>query len=98
MRLLTSVVAALLMAGCATYDANLMGEDLYLRSCAVCHDVDGDGGVGLYIGPGSNTELNLTDEQVAGVISVGPGNMPGFPRLTPEQISSLVVYVRSLSD
>ena len=98
MRLLIGALAALLLAGCATHNANLMGEDLYVRSCAVCHDVDGDGGVGLYIGPGSNTDVNLTDEQIAGVISVGPGNMPGFPRLTPEQISSLVVYVRSLSD
>ena len=40
--------------------------------------------------------LNLTDEQIAGVIVVGPGNMPGFSRLTPAQVDSLVIFTRSL--
>lgn len=98
MRLLAAAGALLLLlGGCATTE-NLMGEDLYVRSCATCHGLDGDGGIGLDIGAGSNTDLSLTDEQIAGVIAVGPGNMPGFSRLTPEQVNSLVVYVRSLSD
>jgi len=84
------------LGGCAPGE-DLLGEDLYVRSCAACHGLDGDGGIGLDIGPGSNTDVNLTDEQIAGVITVGPGNMPGFPRLTPDQLSSLVAYVRSLS-
>ena len=88
----------LVLGGCAGSNEYLLGEDLYARSCAVCHGLDGDGGIGLDIGPGSNTELNLSDDQIAGVITVGPGNMPGFSRLTPEQVASLVAYVRSLSD
>lgn len=98
-RVLLAVVAVSLVAvGCTDPEANLFGEDLYLRSCAICHERDGAGGVGFDIGPGSNTDLNLTDEQIAGVITVGPGNMPGFSRLTPAQVDSLVLYVRSLSE
>ena len=97
MRLLLAALALLLLSGCATPN-DLLGEDLYVRSCAACHALDGNGGLGLEIGTGSNTDLNLTDEQIANVIRVGPGNMPGFPRLTDEQIASLVAYVRSLAE
>ncbi len=88
----------LLLSGCAVSNEYLVGEDLYARSCATCHDVDGAGGLGLDIGPGSNTHLNLTDEQIASVIAVGPGNMPGYGRLTQEQLDSLVAYIRALAD
>lgn len=99
MRILAAGAALVLMlSGCASSNEYLLSEDLYLRSCAVCHGLDGDGGIGLDIGPGSNTELVLTDDQIAGVITVGPGNMPGFSRLTPEQIASLVTYVRLLAE
>lgn len=91
-------LALLLLGGCAGDNPNLVGEPLYEQSCAVCHDVNGGGGIGLDIGPGSNTDLNLTDEQIAGVIRVGPGNMPGFSRLTEEQVQSLVTFVRGLSE
>lgn len=88
----------LMLSGCARSNEYLLGEDLFVRSCAVCHGIDGHGGIGLDIGPGSNTDLNLRDDQISGAITVGPGNMPGFSRLTPEQVASLVAYVRSLSD
>ncbi len=97
MRFLAAAALLLILSGCASNEY-LLGEDLYVRSCATCHGLDGDGGIGLDIGSGSNTDLSLTDEQIAGVITVGPGNMPGFSRLTPEQVNSLVVYVRSLAD
>jgi mono/diheme cytochrome c family protein len=90
-------IAVTLASGCAAADENLFGKELYDRSCATCHGVDGSGGIGNAIGAGSNTDLNLTDEQIAGVITVGPGNMPGFSRLRPEQVESLVDYVRSLA-
>lgn len=90
-------VAVVLLTGCAASEENLFGKELYDRSCAACHGVDGGGGIGNEIGAGSNTDLNLTDEQIASVITVGPGNMPGFSRLRPEQVDSLVDYVRSLA-
>ena len=64
----------------------------------MCHSKDGSGGSGPDIGPGSNAALNLTDEQIQGVIRVGPGAMPGFPSLTQEQVDSLVAYIRLLAD
>lgn len=89
------VLLATMLASCGS-DAHLLGRDLFDRSCAVCHSADGSGGFGLDIGPGSNAALNLSDDQIAGVIRVGPGNMPGFSRFTDEQVASLVQYVRSL--
>jgi mono/diheme cytochrome c family protein len=91
-------LVALLSAGCSTSQEDLYGRELYEHSCAVCHGVDGSGGIGFDIGPGSNAALNLTDAQIAGVIEVGPGNMPAFSRLTPEQVRSLVQYVRTLEE
>jgi cytochrome c oxidase cbb3-type subunit 3 len=96
--LVVGVLLMLVAAGCSASEANLVGEDLYVHSCAMCHGLDGGGGIGLDIGPGSNADLNLTDEQIAGVVEVGPGNMPAFSRLTAEQVESLVQYVRSLSE
>ena len=90
--------AVVLLGGCTSADENLFGKELYDRSCAACHGIDGGGGISDAIGAGSNTDLNLTDEQIAGVITVGPGNMPGFSRLRPEQVDSLVAYVRSLAE
>ena len=97
LRLAWLFISVLFVTGCAAADANLFGKELYDRSCAACHGVDGGGGIALEIGPGSNTDLNLTDEQIAGVITVGPGNMPSFSRLRPEQVDSLVDYVRRLA-
>ncbi|MDJ0924957.1 MAG: cytochrome c [Acidimicrobiia bacterium] len=100
MRLALSLllVGLLLLAGCAAAEDDLYGKDLYDRSCAACHGIDGTGAISDGIGTGTNTDLNLTDDQIAGVIVVGPGNMPGFPRFSPEQVESLVDYVRSLAE
>lgn len=98
MRLIPLLVLLLLAVGCAGSDEDLFGKDLYDRSCAACHGVDGGGGISDAINKGSNTDVNLTDEQIAGVITVGPGNMPGFSRLTPTQVDSLVIYVRSMAE
>lgn len=97
MRLMFILVVALIAGGCAGSDEDLFGKDLYDRSCSACHGIDGGGAISDAINQGSNTDLNLTDEQIAGVITVGPGNMPSFSRLTPAQVDSLVVYVRSLA-
>ena len=91
------IMLALALSGCVTTNEKLMGQELYERSCATCHGINGEGGIGDEIDKGSNTDLNLTDDQIAGVITVGPGNMPGFSQLTPQQVQSLVLYVRDLS-
>lgn len=99
MRLLATTIAlVMVLSGCASSNEYLLGEDLYVRSCATCHGLVGEGGIGDAIDAGTNTDVGLSDEQIAGVITVGPGNMPGFSRLSPEQVDSLVRYVRSLAE
>ncbi len=98
-RLCVVLALSLVLAGCSSSTEDLLGEDLYEQSCASCHGVDGSGGIlGSEIDGGSNTDLNLSDDQIAGVITVGPGNMPGFSRLTAAQVQSLVAYVRSFAE
>lgn len=96
--LATAVALVMMLSGCAASNEYLLGEDLYVRSCAVCHGLSGEGGTGDAIGAGTNTDVALSDEQIAGVITVGPGNMPGYTRLSQEQVQSLVRYVRSLAE
>lgn len=99
MRRVATITAALALslslAGCGSSTAGLLGAELYEQSCAGCHGAAGGGGLGPAIGPGSNS-VNLSDDQMASVIVVGPGSMPGFARLTDEQVDSLVAYVREL--
>ena len=95
---LVGVALLLLLGGCSATDEYLLGGDLYERSCAACHAVDGSGGIGPEVDSGSNTHLNLSDDQITGVITVGPGNMPRFSRLSDEQVESLVRFLRSLGE
>jgi cytochrome c5 len=89
------IVFAFVLTGCSgTPSADTLGADLYGVSCARCHGTDLNGGIGPALDAGSKTALVLTDEQIADVIRVGPGAMPGFGRLTDEQVDSLVDYLR----
>lgn len=70
------------------------GEKLYKRKCSVCHGADGQGGMGVKIkDPGV---LKKTDEEFRKVITDGANGMPGYGKtLKPEEIDSLVVFLRS---
>jgi len=95
MRLVVLIaLLAVLLAACADRAAGKFGEDLYRLECAGCHGADLQGRIGPAIGPGSNAARNLSDEQLRGVIVVGPGSMPGYSRLSDEQVDSLVAYLR----
>ncbi len=94
----TTIALVMVLSGCAASNEYLLGEDLYVRSCATCHGLVGEGGIGDAIDAGTNTDVGLSDEQIAGVITVGPGNMPGYSRLSAEQVDSLVRYVRSFAE
>ena len=94
-RVLVIILLAAALAGCGRETANVYGDDLFSITCAHCHGSDLGGGIGPPLGPGSNA-ASLTDEQIEGVIRVGPGAMQSFGRtLSDEQITSLVVYLRS---
>jgi len=94
--LVLALAAVVLAAGCTDRLEGSSGEDLYRAGCAACHGGDLSGGIGPTLGPGSNADLGLSDNQLEGVIRVGPGSMPPFDeRLTSSQINSLVKYLRS---
>ena len=89
------MLVAVLIAGCGDRLEGKHGEELYRVGCAHCHGADLTGGLGPPIDARSNSDIGLSNEQLANVIEVGPGAMPGFDRrLTEEQIESLVVYLR----
>ncbi|MEN8112921.1 MAG: cytochrome c [Actinomycetota bacterium] len=93
-RLAPFLLTSLLLGGCATDTSGLYGEDLFEASCAHCHRSDLTGDVGPALGPGSNV-ATLTDDQIIGVIRIGPGAMTSFgDRFTDAQLDSLVRFLR----
>ena len=89
-------VVVLAAASCSGPGPETFGQELYEQTCAVCHGANGEGTPGRpAVGAGSNA-VTLTDDQIRGVMSVGPGAMPSFNRLSAEQIDSLVDYLREL--
>ena len=71
-------------------------NDLYLESCAACHGSKFEGGLGGNLADGQWKNGNC-DSDIARVISQGLPNlgMPAFEKtLSPEQIRSLVVFIR----
>ena len=92
------VLLVLAVAGCGGVGAtdDLYGEELVEQVCARCHGGNLEGGIGPALGPGSNAAINLTDEQIAGVIRVGPGAMPSFRGLSDDQVASVIAFLRSV--
>lgn len=90
---IASIAIVVAAVGCGEGPEGKFGEVLYEHSCSSCHGADLQGWIGPPLGSGSGA-VDLTDEQLAGATRVGPGAMPGFGRLTDEQIDSLVVYLR----
>jgi glucose/arabinose dehydrogenase len=71
-------------------------NDLYLESCAACHGSKFEGGLGGNIADGQ-WKHGSGDSDIARVISQGLPNlgMPAFEKThSPEQIRSLVVFIR----
>lgn len=92
------VLLALPLAACGGVGAtdDLSGEDLVDQVCSRCHGGNLGGGIGPPLGPGSNAATNLTDEQIAGVLEVGPGAMPSFQGLNDEQVAGLIAFLRTV--
>ena len=69
-----------------------LGHSAYTQYCSSCH---GDRGQGV-MGPDIRDE-DMSDADIANTIKQGSGRMPAFKTvLTPNQISGLVMYVRTL--
>src|SRR5579864_2533420 len=72
------------------------GRSTFNNACAACHGLDGRGsdkGVNI---SGSEKVGHLTDAQLSEIISDGvPGTgMPAFHTLSPNQLRTLITYVR----
>jgi cytochrome c6 len=76
---------------------------LFKAKCAVCHGANGDAktavGRGLKMRDLRSSEVQKqTDAQLVTITSCGKRNMPGYEgKLTGDQITQLVAYMRSLA-
>jgi len=87
------------------------GEELYNRTCATCHGMEGGGdgpvagppfgqgpfGMVLPIGGQMSVARALTDGHIYATITLGRGRMPSYRRISPEDRWNVVNYVRDLN-
>ena len=78
------------------------GAALYKQKCAVCHAADGKGdtpaGKNTKVRSFSDPEIaKQSADELASVIEKGKNKMPAYGKsLKPDEIKSIVAYVRSL--
>jgi mono/diheme cytochrome c family protein len=99
---------ALVAAGCvvASWPAqsqtasSTAGKDAYDVNCASCHGHGGRlGSTGKSVGASDLRSAKvqaLSDVKIRQRIIEGKGTMPPFPGLSPEEVNSLVKYIRTL--
>jgi mono/diheme cytochrome c family protein len=70
------------------------GEYLYIQNCSRCHGADGTKG---FLGARNLQKSRLEDPAIVQKIQRGKGLMPSFrKKLTPEEMSLLLLYVKQL--
>ena len=87
-------IAAVLMAWPLALHAAPDGEYLFAEHCAVCHQTEGRGGIGLPLDQG---RLSLiSDAYLIDTIRLGrPGRlMPAFATLSDAQVDAIINYLR----
>ena len=99
------VIGVLTLAASASFAADAgagsaeAGRALYTKKCAMCHGADG------VAKPTAKGSANLndpewqkatTDEAISDVIVHGKNKMPKSATLKPEEVRSLIAYVRTL--
>jgi quinol---cytochrome-c reductase cytochrome c subunit len=73
------------------------GSELFQIECAACHVASGAGAV-IGGGGAAPSLMDATSTQVGEAIVVGPGAMPVFGELGPDEIDDVAAYVRHLQD
>jgi mono/diheme cytochrome c family protein len=68
------------------------GGSLFRSNCSVCHGSQGEGGAGPRL---AGDAFLAKADSVAVQIIRGSDYMPGFPRLTDDQVASIATYVRN---
>jgi len=84
-------------------DTDSSPAGIYKTNCAACHGPDGRGssvGKSLHVPDLHSSQVQqLSDTELNNAITQGKGNMPPFGgRLSEDQISSLVKYIRTFSN
>ena len=95
---LLTIPALVLLVAQATVAGPVAGAELYQRNCAVCHGLDGDGGVGVplnlkdFLAAASDDYLRLTLREGR------PGRvMPAFSNLSDAEVEAIIQHIRSWS-
>ena len=73
------------------------GEQLYIEHCGACHQLEGQGGIGL---PLLSAKLSdVSDDYLRNTVRLGrPGRiMPGFQRMSDAQADAIIGYLRQRS-
>jgi mono/diheme cytochrome c family protein len=71
-----------------------VGGTLYKAKCAMCHGADGTK-IAAHNLQGAAVQ-GMSDADLSAIITNGKGKMPASKSLTPEQVTGLVAYVRTL--
>lgn len=78
------------------------GADTFKAKCAACHGPDGSGnttmGKNLKLRDLSSADVQKqSDDELTTIITKGKGKMPSYDgKLTKDQVSDVVKYIRSL--
>lgn len=100
MKSLRSLLFWLGMAGLAASSmvhAAPDGKKLYIEHCGACHQLEGQGGIGL---PLLNAKLaDVSDDYLRSTVRLGrPGRvMPEFQRMSDAQVDAIIGYLRQRS-
>jgi len=72
------------------------GEQLFLNSCAECHQRDGNGIPNIYPALAGSEVVGGSGVDVALVMLIGRGEMPSFAgSIADEDMASIINYVRN---
>jgi cytochrome c6 len=99
----TALVMLVVAFVCSTYTfAADAAADVYKSKCASCHGADGKGdtamGKSLKLKDlGGDEVQKMSDADLTAIIAKGKKPMPGYEgKLTPDQITDLVKYIRAM--
>jgi len=96
-----AVLAVALVLSATTFAAD-SGADVFKAKCAGCHGAEGKGDTGMgkslkLKDLGSEDVQKMSDADLTGIIEKGKKPMPAYEgKLTKDQITDVVKYIRSL--
>lgn len=96
------LVAPVLLFGMASGDVE-QGKAVFMKRCKMCHGADGEGNPAIArmmkveFHPMSSEYIQKkTDAEFTDIIEKGKGKMPAVKGTTPEEITDVIAYIRSL--